>query len=101
VDFTRRGEPVENAQLESFNDRLRDEGLISKGLISLDDARKKVQDRHCDCNEARPHSSLGDLPPALAAQIKGVAPALPSRDQEEKRHTGRDRGSGSSGSESP
>ena len=89
LDFIRRGKPAESAHLESFNHRLRDECLISKGLISLDDARKKVQDRHCDQNEARPHSSLGDLPPAFAAQIKGVAPALPSQDREEKGQTGR------------
>jgi putative transposase len=81
VDFIRPGKPVDNAHIESFNGRLRDECLNSKWFESLDDARKALQDWRWDYNEVRPHSSLGDMPPsAFAAQIQGVAPALCSQD---------------------
>ena len=45
VDFIRPGKPVDNAHIESFNGRLRDECLNSKWFESLDDARKALQDR--------------------------------------------------------
>jgi len=81
VDFIRPGKPVDNAHIESFNGRLRDECLNSKWFESLDDARKALQAWRWDYNEVRPHSSLGDMPPsAFAAQIQGVAPALCSQD---------------------
>jgi len=80
VDFIRPGKPVDNAHIESFNGRLRDECLNSRWFESVDDARQALQDWRRDYNEVRPHSSLGDLPPAaFAAQIQGVAPALCSQ----------------------
>jgi putative transposase len=75
VDFIRPGKPVDNAHIESFNGRLRDECLNSKWFESLDDARKALQDWRRDYNEVRPHSSLGDMPPsAFAARIQGLQP---------------------------
>ncbi len=80
VDFIRPGKPVDNAHIESFNGRLRDECLNSRWFESVDDARQALQDWRRDYNEVRPHSSLGDLPPAaFAAQIQGVAPELRSQ----------------------
>lgn len=77
VDFIRPGKPVENAHIESFNGRLRDECLNSQWFKSLDDARQAVQAWRCDYNEVRPHSSLGDMPPmAFAAHIQGRKPEL-------------------------
>ena len=62
---------------------------------SIVDARQELQDWRRDYNEVRPHSSLGDLPPAaLAAQIQGVAPALCSQDRDEERQAGQIGGSG-------
>ena len=43
VDFIRPGKPVDNAHIESFNGRLRDECLNAKWFESLDDARKALQ----------------------------------------------------------
>ena len=81
VDFIRPGKPVDNAHIESFNGRLRDECLNSKWFESLDDARQTLQAWRWDYNEVRPHSSLGDMPPsAFAAQIQGVAQELFSQD---------------------
>ncbi len=72
--------PVDNAHIESFNGRLRDECLNSRWFESVDDARQTLQAWRRDYNEVRPHSSLGDLPPAaFAAQIQGVAPDLCSQ----------------------
>ncbi len=80
VDFIRPGKPVDNAHIESFNGRLRDECLNSKWFESLDDARKALQDWRRDYNEVRPHSSLGDMPPsAFAARIQGLPPDPCSR----------------------
>jgi putative transposase len=71
---------VDNAHIESFNGRLRDGCLNFRWFESIDDARQTLQAWRCDFNEVRPHSSLGELPPAaLAAQIQGVAPELCSQ----------------------
>ncbi|MBW2401045.1 MAG: transposase [Deltaproteobacteria bacterium] len=73
-------EPTATDEIESFNGRLRDECLKSRWFESVDDARQALQDWRRDYNEVRPHSSLGDLPPAaFAAQIQGVAPELCSQ----------------------
>jgi putative transposase len=63
LDFIRPGKPVENAYIESFNGRLRDECLNVHQSLSLDDARRKIEAWRRDYNEARPHSSLGQLTP--------------------------------------
>ncbi len=64
LDFIRPGHPVENAFIESFNGRLRDECLNAHWWRDLDEARQALQDWRRDYNEARPHSSLADLVPA-------------------------------------
>lgn len=57
------GKPVENAYIESFNGRLRDECLNEHWFISLDRAREIIEEWRIDYNEVRPHSSLGYLTP--------------------------------------
>jgi putative transposase len=63
LNFIRPGKPVENAYIESFNGKLRDECLNQNWFISLKDARQAVEDWRIDYNEFRPHRSLGDLSP--------------------------------------
>ena len=63
LDFIRPGKPVENAVIESFNGRFRDECLNAQVFISLHDARQKIEGWRIDYNEQRPHSALGDLTP--------------------------------------
>ncbi len=63
LDFIRPGKPQENAFIESFNGRLRDECLNVHQFLSLDDARRKIETWRRDYNEERPHSSLGQLTP--------------------------------------
>ena len=72
LDFIQPGRPMENGHIESFNGRLRDECLNANWFASLDEARKVVEDWRLDYNEVRPHSSLGQLPPATYAAL-GVA----------------------------
>jgi putative transposase len=43
LDFIRPGKPNENAHIESFNGRLRDECLNVNQFVSLDDARQKIE----------------------------------------------------------
>jgi len=47
--------------MESFNGRFRDECINENWLMSLDQVRKIIEDWRIDYNQARPHSSLGDL----------------------------------------
>ena len=68
LDFIRPGKPNENAHIESFNGRLRDECLNVNQFVSLDDARQKIEAWRRDYNEARPHSSLRNLTPCEFAQ---------------------------------
>lgn len=63
LDFIRPGKPVENAFIESFNGRLRDECLNVHQFTSVADARAKIEAWRLDYNQHRPHSSLGQLTP--------------------------------------
>jgi putative transposase len=80
LDFIRPGKPVENAFIESFNGRLRDECLNVHQFTSIEDAKRKIEAWRIDYNQRRPHGSLGHLTPnEFAAQgqarrdVEGVA----------------------------
>lgn len=55
----RPGKPTENAYVESFHGRLRDECLNVSWFWNLFDARRKISAWQQDYNTGRPHSSLG------------------------------------------
>jgi putative transposase len=63
LDFSRPGKPTDNAFVESFNGRLRDECLNAHWFLSLADARAKIEAWRRHYNESRPHTSLGWLTP--------------------------------------
>jgi len=63
LDFIAPGRPVENAFIESFNDKLRNECLNLYWFQSLDEAQRIVGDWRKEYNKTRPHSSLGNLAP--------------------------------------
>ena len=63
LDFSRPATPTDNAYIESFNARLRQELLNASWFLSLADARERTEDWRKEYNEDRPHSSLGDLTP--------------------------------------
>ncbi|MEH7879391.1 IS3-like element ISRle4 family transposase [Rhizobium laguerreae] len=62
------GKPIQNAFIESFNGRLRDEFLNETLFSSLAHARSALSNWRSDYNDQRPHSSLGWLTPAEFAQ---------------------------------
>jgi hypothetical protein len=64
------GKPVQNAYVESFNIRLRDECLNADWFTSLSDARRKIEAWRADYNQYRPHSWLNYLPPAEFARTQ-------------------------------
>ncbi len=68
LDFIRPGKPTENAFIESFNGRLRDECLNVNEFASIDDARQRIEMWRQDYNHRRPHGSLGHLTPIEFAQ---------------------------------
>jgi len=63
LDFIRPGKPVENAYVESFNGRLRDECLNTHLFFDMQDAEEKLACWRRDYNEERPHGKLGSLTP--------------------------------------
>ena len=63
LNFIRPGKPTENAFIESFNGRLRDECLNSNIFYTLTDAKEIIERWREDYNNWRPHSSLGNKTP--------------------------------------
>jgi putative transposase len=68
LHFIRPGKPVDNAYMESFNGKFRDECLNVNWFLSFNDACVKIEAWRNDYNESRPHSSLNNLTPAEFAR---------------------------------
>lgn len=68
LEFIQPGKPMQNAYVESFNGRLRDECLNANWFTSLSDAKRKIESWRQDYNQQRPHSSLNYVPPSEFAQ---------------------------------
>lgn len=63
------GKPTQNAYIESFNGKFRDECLNDHWFTSIHHARQLIAEWRRDYNEQRPHSALGYQTPAeVAAQ---------------------------------
>ena len=80
LDFIRPGKPIENAFIESFNGRLRDECLNVHQFVSIADAQAKIEAWRRDYNQCRPHGSLGHLTPTefvAQRQVMTTAEAAP------------------------
>ena len=75
LDFSRPGKPTDNARVESFNGRLRQECLNAHWFLSLEDARTKIEAWRKDYNENRPHSALGWATPTEFARRCRLQPA--------------------------
>lgn len=71
------GKPTQNAFIESFNGRFRDECLNDHWFTSLAEARILIAAWRRDYNQHRPHSALEYQTPAeFAAKHRTIAPAL-------------------------
>ena len=110
------GSPWENAYVESFNGKLRDELLDRELLLSLEEAQYVAERWRLDYNHHRPHSSLNwQTPAAFAASCPSVvdgracvapgsaSPRPPEHTQNAKDpliHSGTENGGGSKGFQS-
>ena len=69
--YTMPGKPTQNAFVESFNGRMRDELLNEPLFMSMGHAREKITAWADDYNTGRPHSSFGyTTPAAFVAELK-------------------------------
>ena len=68
LDFIDPGKPVQNAFIESFNGKFRDECLNEHWFLTLEEAKITIENWRIDYNEVRPHSSLDNLTPAEYAK---------------------------------
>jgi putative transposase len=78
MDLSRPGKPTDNAMVESFNGRLRQECLNQHWFMSLEDAKTKIEAWRCDYNETRPHSALNWMSPNEFARSSPASRAAPS-----------------------
>ena len=64
LEFSRPGKPTDNAFVESFNGRFRDECLNQHWFMSLEEVRQTVEAWRIEYNTERPHRALGQQTPA-------------------------------------
>lgn len=70
--FTQPGKPTQNAYIESFNGRFRDECLNDHWFSTLHEARYRIEAWRQDYNLMRPHSALNYATPAEFAAQQGL-----------------------------
>jgi putative transposase len=74
LHFIEPGKPVQNAYIESFNGKMRDECLNEHWFVSVGEARETIEAWRRDYNEVRPHMALGNRTPK---EFCGAGAALP------------------------
>jgi len=77
LHFIERGKPAQNALVESFNGKFRDECLNQNWFVDLRHAREVIEAWRVDYNTVRPHSSLSYLTPEEFAASVAARPASP------------------------
>ena len=73
LDFSWLGKPKDNAFIESFNSRFREEYLNESWFLSLENAQEKVTTWRQDYNTERPHGALRNLAPLDFAKVKIIS----------------------------
>lgn len=63
IEHIRPGKPMDNAFIESFNGKFRDECLNEHWFLTLQDAQNKIETWRNQYNKQRPHRTLGGLTP--------------------------------------
>ena len=77
LHFIEPGKPTQNAFIESFNGKFRDECLNQNWFVDLADARAVIEAWRVDYNTVRPHSSLDYQTPEEFAARAAARPASP------------------------
>jgi putative transposase len=87
LHFIQPGKPTQNAFVESFNGKFRDECLNMHAFGDLVEARETIDRWRDDYNSCRPHESLGGQTPnqyavslASGAPLRGSPPATLTAD---------------------
>lgn len=80
------GKPNQNAYVESFNGRFRDECLNEHWFTSLAHARIEIEKWRCEYNEERPKKSLGGLTPSQYAKQLAARPNTMPEDSRSTRY---------------
>jgi transposase InsO family protein len=80
------GKPTQNAYVESFNGRLRDECLNEHWFVSLAHARMVIEAWRREYNEERPKKSLAGLTPAQYAKHLAMRPSTMPADSKSLRY---------------
>ena len=78
LHFIDPGKPVQNAFIESFNGKFRDECLSMTWFRSLAHAQQVIASWREDYNDVRPHKSLGWQTPTEYEQRASCSPERPS-----------------------
>ena len=74
LHFIEPGKPVQNAFIESFNGKFREECLSQSWFTGLENARRTIATWRDDYNHVRPHKSLGWSTPAEHARAASFPP---------------------------
>lgn len=75
--FILSGKPQQNAFVESFNGKFREECLNEHWFVSLEEARQQIEAWRQDYNRQRPHSALGYQTPEAFAAARLASPPTP------------------------
>ena len=79
LHFIERGKPTQNALIESFNGKFRDECLDQNWFVDLRHAREVIEAWRVDYNTVRPHSSLRYLRRKSSLRVPPRDRRLPRR----------------------
>ncbi|MNS05460.1 IS2 transposase TnpB [compost metagenome] len=83
LHFIRPGKPVENAYIEPFNGKFRDECLNQTLFTTMEEAKHKIELWRLDYNRTRPHTALGGITPEQFASghVERRVPRAPDLQQ--------------------
>jgi len=79
--FIDPGKPIQNAHVESFNGKVRDEFLNEHWFLSIHEAQVLGEAFRIDFNTVRPHSSLKNRTPEEFVKSLAGSPATPAHPQ--------------------
>ena len=82
--FIAPGKPIQNAHVESFNGKVRDEFLNEHWFASLAEAQVLAEAFRVDFNTVRPHSALKNLTPEEFVKVGAGSPAAPAHPQDQE-----------------
>lgn len=71
LDFSRQRKPTDNAFIEAFNGKFRQEYLTANWFLNVADAAEKLETWRRYYNEERPQSVIGNKSPIMLAKSEG------------------------------